>query len=50
MYICIVDAKKINIENPSKELTQFFRKMRLAKQEKKASYIAKKDIYFPKAK
>lgn len=45
-----MNTKKINIENPSEKLVDFFRKARLTKQEKKASYIAKKDIYFPKTK
>lgn len=45
-----MNTKKINIKNPSKEVLDFFRNMRWAKQEKKASYIAKKDTYFPKTK
>ena len=50
LYLCkTMNTKKINIKNPSKEVLDFFRNMRWAKQEKKASYIAKKDIYFPKA-
>ena len=40
----------LHIENPSKELLQFFRKLREEKEEHKAKQIAKKNLYFPKSK
>jgi hypothetical protein len=43
-------AQTLHIENPSKELLQFFRKLRTEKEEHKAKLIAKKDFYFPKSK
>lgn len=43
-------AQTLHIENPSKELLKFFRKLRAEKEEHKAKLIAKKDFYFPKSK
>lgn len=43
-------AKTLHIENPSKELLLFFRKLRAEKEDHKAKLIAKKDLYFPKSK
>lgn len=37
-----MNTKKINIKNPSKEVLDFFRNMRLAKQEKKLLTLPKK--------
>jgi len=45
-----MEAKTLHIENPSKELLEFFRKLRVEKEEYKAKLIAKKDLYFPKSK
>jgi hypothetical protein len=43
-------APTLHIENPSKELLTFFRKLRAEKEEHKAKLLAKKDLYFPKTK
>lgn len=43
-------AQTLHIKNPSKELLNFFRKLRTEKEEHKAKLIAKKDTYFPKSK
>ncbi len=40
----------LHIENPSKELLKFFKKLRAEKEESKEKLIAKKHIYFPKTK
>jgi hypothetical protein len=40
-------AQTLHIENPSKELVTFFRKIRAEKEENKAKLLAKKDLYFP---
>ncbi len=50
LYPIIMKAQTLHIENPSKELLIFFRKLRAEKEEHKAKLIAKKDIYFPKSK
>jgi hypothetical protein len=41
-------AQTLHIENPSKELVEFFRKLRAEKEEHKAKLLAKKDLYFSK--
>jgi len=43
-------AQTLHIENPTKELLEFFRKLRAEKEEHKAKLISKKDLYFPKSK
>ena len=43
-------AQTLHIEKPSKELLEFFMKLRAEKEEYKAKLIAKKEIYFPKSK
>lgn len=43
-------SKTLHIEKPSKELLEFFRKLRTEKEEHKAKLIAKKDLFFPKSK
>lgn len=43
-------AQTLHIEKPSKELLEFFRKLRAEKEEHKAKLIAKKETYFPKSK
>ena len=43
-------TKKINIKNPSKEVLDFFRNMRWAKQEKKLLILPKKIFIFLKQK
>ena len=43
-------AQSLHINNPSKELLEFFRKLRMTKEENKAKLIAKKNFYFPKSK
>ena len=43
-------TQTLHIENPSKELLEFFRKLRIEKEEHKAKLLAKKDLYFPKIK
>lgn len=43
-------AQTLHIENATKELLQFFMKLRAEKEEHKAKLIAKKDFYFPKTK
>lgn len=43
-------SKTLNIENPSKELLNFFRKLRTEKEDNKAKLIAKKRLYFSKVK
>lgn len=43
-------AQTLHIETPSKEVLNFFRKLRATKEENKAKLISKKDIYFPKSK
>jgi hypothetical protein len=43
-------AQTLYIETPSKELLEFFRKLRSTKEENKAKLIAKKNTYFPKSK
>lgn len=43
-------AQTVHIENPSKELLEFFKKLRAEKEEHKAKLIAKKDLYFSKSK
>ena len=43
-------AQTLHIENPSKELVAFSRKLRAEKEEHKAKLLAKKDLYFPKSK
>lgn len=48
--LLIMKAQTLHIENPSKELLEFFRKLRAEKEEHKAKLIAKKDTYFPKSK
>lgn len=51
-YFCniIMKAQTLHIENPSKELVEFFRKLRAEKEEHKAKLVARKDAYFPKFK
>lgn len=51
-YFCIIIMKvqTLHIENPSKELVEFFRKLRIEKEEHKAKLVAKKNTYFPKSK
>ena len=48
--LLIMKAQTLHIENPSKELLNFFGKLRAEKEEHKAKLIAKKDTYFPKSK
>jgi hypothetical protein len=43
-------AQTLHIENPSKELLTFFRKLRATKEETKVKLVAKKNDYFPKSK
>ncbi|TQM39252.1 hypothetical protein [Flavobacterium branchiophilum] len=43
-------TQTLHIENPSKELLVFFRKLRAEKEEHKTKLLSKKDIYFPKSK
>ena len=42
------ERQTLHIENPSKELLQFFRKLREEKEEHKAKQIAKKKSLFSK--
>jgi superfamily I DNA and RNA helicase len=46
----IMKAQTLHIENPSKELVTFFRKLRAEKEEHKAKLLTKKEFYFPKSK
>ena len=43
-------AQTLHIENPSKELLEFFRNLRAEKEEHKKKLVAKKDLFFPKSK
>ena len=43
-------AQTLHIENPTKELLEFFRNLRFEKEEQKTKLVAKKDIFFPKSK
>ncbi|MCL9806459.1 hypothetical protein NAT51_13055 [Flavobacterium amniphilum] len=43
-------AQSLHIKAPSKEVLEFFRKLRATKEENKAKAIADKDSYFPKSK
>lgn len=43
-------AQTLHIESPSKELLDFFRKLRAEKEENKAKLLSKKYFYFPKSK
>lgn len=43
-------AQTLHIENPSKELLLFFRKLRAEKEAHKAKLLLKKELYFPKTK
>lgn len=43
-------AQTLHIENPSKELVEFFRKLRAEKEKHKAKLVAGKNTYFPKSK
>ena len=48
--LLIMKAQTLHIENPSKELLEFFIKLRAEKEEHNAKLIAKKDTFFPKSK
>lgn len=43
-------TQTLHITNPSKETLEFFRNLRISKEENKARLIAKKNAYFPKSK
>lgn len=45
-----MNSNTIHIENPSKQLLEFVRKLGIVKEERKAKLLSQKDKYFNKSK